>query len=99
MKTARPCFNCGSEAAWWMERNCDKCIKSSRPKLDNLSEYTRSRCRIFDEIGTQWMGYGNETVSLRTYDATQKVNCPYKKEHYQKQRKKNKDKSLTLNFE
>lgn len=100
-KTTRPCFSCGTEAALWTERNCDRCIKSARLKANNRrigSEYTLSRCKIFDEIGEQWMGYGNEPVSIKTYDATQRMDCPYRKEHYAKHKKKDTDKSLMLNF-
>lgn len=90
MKTSRPCFSSGSEAEWWIDRNCDRCVKSARLKVNNvshISEYTKSRCKIWDEIGEQWLGYGNEPVSLRTYDATQRLDCPYRQEHWPKRKK------------
>ena len=95
--TCRPCFSCGSEAAWWTEKNCERCIKSSRLKADK-SGYTQSRCKIFDEIGEQWLGYGNEPVSLRTYDATQRTVCPYLQTK-RKQYKRFKEDKNQLNLE
>lgn len=89
-KTTNPCFSNGSEAAMWIDRNCDRCVKSARLKVNNvshISEYTKSRCKIWDEIGEQWLGYGNEPVSLRTYDATQRLDCPYRQEHWPKRKK------------
>jgi hypothetical protein len=98
IKTSCPCFSCGSEAAWWTERNCDRCVKSSRLKANSESEYTKSRCKIFDEIFEQWMGYGNEPVSLRTFNATLKADCPFRQEHYKPRKRISNDKSLTLDF-
>ena len=95
--TSIPCFSSGTEAALWIERNCDRCYKSSRIKKNN--DYTKSRCRIFDEIFIQWMGYGNELVSQRTYDTTQRLYCPYRKSNWPKKKKILKDKSLIINFE
>lgn len=86
MKTSRPCFSSGSEAGWWMDRNCDYCIKASRLK-DNGVDYTKSRCKIQDEILTQWMGRGNELISQRTYDVTQKADCPYRQEQWPKRKR------------
>lgn len=86
MKTSRPCFSSGSEAGWWMDRNCDYCIKASRLK-DNGVDYTKSRCKIQDEIFTQWMGRGDELISQRTYDVTQKADCPYRQEHWPKRKR------------
>lgn len=97
-KTTKPCFSNGSEAGWWMDRNCDYCIKASRLK-DNGVDYTKSRCKIQDEILTQWMGRGDELISQRTYDVTQKADCPYRKEHYPKRNKKKDKNQLELELE
>lgn len=94
-KTTKPCFPNGSEAGWWMDRNCDNCIKASRLK-DNGVDYTKSRCKIQDEILTQWMGRGDELISQRTYDVTQKADCPYRQEHYPKRNKKKDKNQLEL---
>ena len=101
-KTCRPCFSCGSEAGCWIGENCDNCIKSSHIKKSHdhtFDDYTKSRCRIYDEIMTQWMGNGNEPVSLKTYHATQKMKCPYIVTEYPKRKRKDNDKSLTIAFE
>lgn len=51
------------------------------------------------EILTQWMGRGNELISQRTYDVTQKADCPYRKEHYPKRNKKKDKNQLELELE
>ena len=89
--TTRPCFSNGSEAEWWMDRNCDHCIKAWRLKSNGI-DYTKSRCKIQDEILTQWMGRGDESINQRTYDVTHKADCPYKMEHYPKRKHNKKDK-------
>ena len=93
--TTRPCFSNGSEAEWWMDRNCDHCIKAWRLKSNGI-DYTKSRCKIQDEILTQWMGYGDEPINQRTYDVTQKADCPNKMEHYQKRKPKKYKNQLEL---
>lgn len=100
-KTNRPCFSCGSDAGWWIGENCDNCIKSSHIKKGSkyFDDYTKSRCRIFDDIMTQWIGYGNEQISLKSYNATQRMKCPYIVSEYQKRKRKKSDKSLTIPFE
>lgn len=99
--TCRPCFSCGSDEGWWIGENCDNCIKSSRVKKGNkyFDDYTKSRCRIFDEIMEQWAGYGNEPVSLRTFHATQRAKCPYIVTEYPKRKRKNSEESLKIPFE
>ena len=97
-KVSIPCFSNGTEYAVWTERNCDRCYKS--PKMKNDGEYyTKSRCRIFDELDVQLLGYGNEPVSERTYNVTHMRKCPYRKEHFPRSKRKDNDKSLTINFE
>lgn len=88
-KTSRPCFSNGSEMEWWLERNCDRCIKY--PK-----EGTNVRCAVARDIITQYMGYGNEHISQRSWEATHKERCPYIKTKRSKKKKKDNDKSLTL---
>ena len=96
--TTRPCFSNGSEAEWWMDRNCDHCIKAWRLKSNGI-DYTKSRCKIQDEILTQWMGRGDEPINQRTYDVTQKADCPNKMEHYQKRKPKKYKNQLELELE
>lgn len=95
-----PCFSNGTEMEHWMSANCDKCYKSSRYKIET-GDYTKSRCSIFDQVMTQYMGLGNEPVSERTYNTTQSYICPYRKEHWtrRKRQKTDKDKSLMLKFD
>ena len=88
-KTSRPCFSNGSEAEWWIDRNCERCIKF--PK-----EGTNFRCAVARDLFEQYMGYGNETISLRSWEATQGNRCPYIKTEWPKRKKRDKDKSLKL---
>lgn len=98
-KTCRPCFSCGREAEWWLETNCDRCVKSSHLKIGTNDEYTKSRCSIYDDIMTQYMGYGNEPIASRSYDATQGRTCPYIRTEWPPTKKRGKkDKSLKLEF-
>lgn len=48
------------------------------------------------DIFTQYMGYGNETISSRSWEATQGNRCPYIKTEWPKRKKRDKDKSLKL---
>ena len=86
-KTNRPCFSNGTEVEWWFERNCERCIKF--PK-----EGTSFRCAVARDLFEQYMGYGNETISSRSWEATQGNRCPYIKTEWPKRKKKDKDKSL-----
>lgn len=88
-KTNRPCFSNGSSAEWWIEHNCECCIKF--PK-----EGTNFRCAVARDIFKQYMGYGNDTISLRSWEATQGADCPNIKTKWSKKKKKDKDKSLKL---
>ena len=96
-KVSIPCFSNGTEYAMWTERNCDRCYKSPKITRDE-KDYTKSRCRIFDELDVQLLGYGNEPVSKRTYKVTQMLDCPYRQEHYPRSKRKDNDKSLTIEF-
>lgn len=71
-----PCFSYGTEAAAWMCKNCDNCIKGSRynPKTDT---YTKCRCTIQDDIYIQYMGSGCDAIRQKSYDATRHNICPY----------------------
>lgn len=71
-----PCFSNGSECSAWMDRNCDKCIKGSRYNAKN-DTYTKMRCTIQEDIFTQYMGYGNDPIRQKSYDATRENDCPY----------------------
>jgi len=100
-KISIPCFSNGTEFALWMERNCDRCYKSPKTHTDqhdSLEYITKSRCAIWDEIGHQCFGSGDDPVSERTYNATQSLDCPYRKENWPKRNKVKKDKSLTIEF-
>ena len=96
--TIVPCFSNGSEAQSWFDINCDIRVKSSRLKKNEV-DYTKSRCRIFDDILRQWMGYGNEEIYVRSYEVTKKIHCPYKQTKWKNRKQKDNDKSLTIPFE
>lgn len=94
-KISKPCFSNGTEAEFWLACNCDRCVKASR-LINNNGDYTKCRCAVQRDIITQMMGYGNEEINERSYEATQKVICPYKQEHHKPRKKKDNDKSLSL---
>ena len=88
-KTNRPCFSNGSEAEWWLEHNCERCIKFPKEGMN-------FRCAVARDLFEQYMGYGNETISRRSWEATKRKRCPYIKYEWPKHKKKDNDKSLKL---
>lgn len=93
-KVNKLCFSNGSEFSSWVSHNCDHCIKSAKERKDGT--FTKSHCKIDEEVGLQYIT--GEEVSSRTYDTTQKWDCPYKNEHRKRYitKKKDTDKSLNL---
>lgn len=94
----KPCFSNGTEYDDWLSRNCCRCIKSPKEHWDEdgMTWFSKSRCKIYDEIQNQCFGYGNEPVSENTHNAAKLLDCPYRKEHWDKKVKKDKDKSQNL---
>ena len=74
--TTKPCFSNGTEYAMWQDINCCKCVKATffNEKKNDFPQY---RCRIQGQIDGQTVGISE--ISLRTYDAAQNTECPYKK--------------------
>ncbi len=72
----KPCFSNGSEFGAWMNMNCDNCVKGCRYNAKN-DTYTKIRCKIQEDILTQYIGQGNNTIRQKSYEATQQNDCPY----------------------
>lgn len=88
-----PCFSNGSSCVDWLEINCEKCTKSSHYN-EKKDTYSKIRCSIQEDIFTQYLGNGNESIRQRSYDATRHLRCPYfndtsKKKKLKKECKKN----------
>ena len=77
-------FSSGQECRYWKARNCDKCIKRGHLTADN-SKYIL-RCAIYRDIEVRMMS--NEPISQRTIDICSKNDCPFRKEHYPKRKRK-----------
>ena len=92
-----PCFSNGTEFMWWLGRNCDHCTKSPKYHNDKDGEwYSKSRCKIRDEIDMQAVGNGDEAVSYRTFEATHKTDCPFIQKDWPKRKRTKKDESLNM---
>lgn len=76
-KTKNPCFSNGTEHMVWFELNCDHCWKASIYS-ERIKDYTKFKCKINAEVIMQIAGY--DEISQRTYDITQKRDCPFKQE-------------------
>ena len=66
-------FSNGTEFDSWTSRNCDRCIKASVMKADG--SYTKVRCAVQRDIFARM--YSDRPISQRSYDACQKLMCPY----------------------
>lgn len=77
-KTTKSCFSNGTDAEIWHENNCGGCIKGSA----DYAPLDKVRCSIERDIFIQWMGYGSEEINLKSYDATQCMECPHKRTEY-----------------
>ena len=73
MTTTKPLFSNATEWERWTARNCERCIKHSRPKGD---EYTAFRCAVDRDIQAQSAGI--HEVSERSHDTVAFQYCPYK---------------------
>lgn len=90
-------FSNGTECDWWMERNCRKCIKSPRMIVSGLVAYTKCRCAIHRDIESRM--WNDEPIAQRTIDITRMSNCPYRREHWPKRKRKSKTAGLPSLFE
>lgn len=79
-------FSNGTECERWMEINCEECIKDSHMTEDG--NYTKIRCAIQRDIFTRM--YSNEPINERTIEVCNMLFCPYKKDHWPKRKKKDK---------
>lgn len=73
--TTENCFSKGTECMNWISKNCANCYKQSKYN-SKKEEYTKFICKIDEEINGQMAGLYE--ISQRTYDVTQKADCPYK---------------------
>lgn len=62
----------------------------------NGSSYIWYECDSDMPIVKLGLGYGNEPVSLRTYDATQRTDCPYRQTERKRYRPKEDKNQLKL---
>lgn len=84
-KYDKPLFSCGSECDWWIENNCDKCIKGQKFHEKDQS-WGPFYCKVqFDIIGA-YLGDGK--ASKRVYDICKQAECPLKKTERKKYPKK-----------
>lgn len=86
-KTNQDPFSNGEEFRWWFARNCERCIKSPK-ELGVIA-----RCAIYRDIEKRF--WSDEPIAQRTIDITRKSDCPYKREHYPKRKRKSKTANLT----
>ena len=79
-------FSSGTAHAMWEERNCDRCVKASRYKGEDVGgeEYTQCRCAIQRDIFTRMCS--DEPISQRTIDICRMVDCPNRMEHWPKRK-------------
>lgn len=73
--TLKSMFSNGTEFTSWQFRNCDKCVKASVYK-EKKDVYTNYKCTIQRDIDGQVIGL--QEVPLRSYNATQLADCPYR---------------------
>ena len=90
-------FSNGEEFRWWSARNCDKCIKSPKMVVSDLVAYTKCRCAIYHDIETRMVS--DEPIAQRTIDICRKNDCPFRKEHWPKRKRKSKTANLPSLFE
>lgn len=90
-------FSNGEEYRWWSARNCDKCIKSPKMVVSDLIVYTKCRCAIYHDIETRMVS--DEPIAQRTIDICRENDCPFRKEHWPKRKRKSKTANLPSLFE
>ena len=78
-------FSNGTEYMIWEERNCDRCIKDSHMTKDQMG-YTKIKCSIQRDIITRM--YSNEPIKQKTIDICNMRDCPSRKEHWPKRKKR-----------
>lgn len=75
-KYDEPLFSCGTDCAWWIENNCDKCIKGQKFHEKDQS-YGPFYCKAQHDIIGAYLDDGK--ASKRVYDISQHDDCPLKK--------------------
>ncbi len=72
--TTQLCFSNGTDFMRWQDRNCCRCVKAVfyNEKKDFYPHY---RCTVQGQIEGQAAGIYE--ISMRTYEAAKKVDCPY----------------------
>ena len=85
-KINRDPFGSGTEFDFWNERNCEKCVKASRYKGEDIGgeQYTKCRCSIQRDIFTRM--YSNEPIAQRTIDICRMTDCPNRLESWPKRK-------------
>lgn len=89
-------FSNGEDFRWWSARNCDKCIKSPKMVVSDLIAYTKCRCAIYHDIETRMVS--DEPIAQRTIDICKKNDCPFRKEHWPKHKRRSKTAGLPSLF-
>lgn len=89
-------FSNGEDFRWWSSRNCDKCIKSPKMVIDDLVAYTKCRCAIYRDIELRMCS--DEPIAQRTIDICKQNDCPFRKEHWNKHKRKSKTAGLPSLF-
>lgn len=95
-KVNRDPFSNGEDYRWWMSRNCDKCIKSSCLNFETGEFERKSRCSIFRDIEVRMLS--DEPIAQRTIDICKKNDCPFRREHWKRHRRKSKTAGLPSLF-
>lgn len=88
-------FSNGEEHRWWSARNCDKCIKQSH--YSERFEKFIVRCAVCRDIEIRMIS--DEPIAQRTIDICRKNDCPFRKEHWPKRKRKSKTANLPSLFE
>lgn len=88
-------FSNGTECDWWMVRNCYKCVKQGHLNADE-SKYIL-KCAIYRDIEVRMIS--DEPIAQRTINITRMSNCPYRREHWPKRKRKSKTAGLPSLFE
>ena len=99
-RTDYPAFSSGTQAAAWMEHNCDQCIKAQRPVVKHkmvVGYSNKGRCKVNEEITIAWVGTG--TVTQRVSKIVQAPVCPFLRTEWPRRGKGDKDKNYPKLFE
>lgn len=89
-------FSNGEDHRWWTARNCDRCYKSPKMVLSDLIAYTKCRCAVYRDIEERM--FSDEPITQRTIDICKKNDCPLRKEHWPKHKRRSKTAGLPSLF-